>query len=293
MQFVCDRSFNCDIGVYSMATPKALTVGGLGAAPTLEDVVRVAGGLQVALDTAGADRIKKESPPPKAFELEPDRETAAVRGELLANQHARAVVFARLLSIMNGKTGCRLQVVDFLKQLLNSGSALALRAGTEAELTNALADACKGAGEGVDAAMQAAGIDPPPSLSAAERVVLTSGGSATAGIGALAVTWGRGLIDAATAVAALSCEAYGAATKPFDADVMEAGGHKAAAAAADQLRGLLDGSKCTGTRKGATQQQLTLFSGLPQVGGRCDGGAPPGGWHIVHGRGGDEAWNGD
>lgn len=252
-----------------MSAQKAFSVGGFGAAPGLEDVVRVAAGLQVqvALDTAGAERIKKESPSPKSFEQEGDLPLTAVNGEPLAPSHARAVLFTRLLSIMNGKSGVRLQVAEFLKQLLNGGGALPLRAGTEREILHALADACKGAGDGVGPALAAAGVDAPPSLSAAERAVLTSGAPAAGGIGALAVTYGRGALAAASAVAALSCEAYGAASKPFDADIVEAGGHKAAAAAADQLRGLLDGSKCVGTRKGATTQQMALFSGLPQVRG--------------------------
>lgn len=178
---------------------------------------------------------------------------------------ARAVLFMRLLSIMNGKSGVRLQVAEFLKQVLNGGGAVPLPVAPEQEIMAALADACKGVGPlGLAEALQAAGAEP-PFLSAAERTILQSGGNASAGIGALAVMWGRSLVGAATAVAALSCEAFGAGTKPFDADVMEAGGYKAAAAAADQLRGLLEGSKSVGTRKGATQQQLAMFSSLPQV----------------------------
>lgn len=210
--------------------------------------------------------MKKESPPPKSFEAEPDQAPAVAKGATLATPYARAIVFTRLLSIMNGKTGVRLQVAEFLKQVLNSGGALPLPADAkEKDVMAALADACKCvSGTGLDDALKAAGAEL-PLLSAAERIILQSGGSASAGIGALIVTWGRSLVGAATAAAALSCEAFGAGVKAFDADVLEAGGHKAAVAAADQLRGLLDGSRSVGTRKGATQQQMGLFSGLPQM----------------------------
>jgi hypothetical protein len=247
-----------------MVPAKALLVGGTGSAPTLEQVTDVAVGqnVEIVLDTAGADRLRKESPPPKAFEPEPaaDHPAAASAAAQMSPEQSRAIVFVRLLSLMNGKTGVRLQVAEFLKQVLNGGGALPLPAATEREIMGALADAIKGPAPppcSPDAA--------PPGLSAAERVVLTSGGAASAGVGALVVSHGRALVGAATAVAALSCEAFGAAPKPFDADVVEAGGHKAAVAAADQLRGLLDGSQCLGTRKGATVEQLALFSGLPEV----------------------------
>ncbi len=47
----------------------------------------------------------------------------------------------------------------------------------------------------------------PPGISEDERLVLTAGHSGSAGIAALAVAAGRSTISAATAVAALSCEA--------------------------------------------------------------------------------------
>jgi histidine ammonia-lyase len=59
--------------------------------------------------------------------------------------------------------------------------------------------------------------------------------------------------------------------KAFEADVVEALGYKGAIAAADELKGLLDGSKVAGSRKGLGAEQQALFSNLPQVGG-CGGG---------------------
>jgi histidine ammonia-lyase len=53
--------------------------------------------------------------------------------------------------------------------------------------------------------------------------------------------------------------------KAFEADVVEALGYKGAIAAADELKGLLDGSKVAGSRKGLAAEQQALFSNLPQV----------------------------
>eukprot|EP00878_Enallax_costatus_P014599 GHUV01015273.1.p1 GENE.GHUV01015273.1~~GHUV01015273.1.p1 ORF type:complete len:810 (+),score=288.70 GHUV01015273.1:998-3427(+) len=52
--------------------------------------------------------------------------------------------------------------------------------------------------------------------------------------------------------------------KAFEPEVAEALGYKGAIAAADELRGLLDGSK-TVPRKGMPAEQQTLYSSLPQV----------------------------
>jgi hypothetical protein len=53
--------------------------------------------------------------------------------------------------------------------------------------------------------------------------------------------------------------------KAFEADVVEAQGYKGAIEAADELRGLLEGSKAVGTRKGLSNQQQAAYSSLPQV----------------------------
>ncbi|GBF98090.1 histidyl-tRNA synthetase [Raphidocelis subcapitata] len=251
-----------------MAEQRAVIVGALGAAaPSLEQVAAVAAAsLPVALDPAGSERVKKEAPRPFVPEEDAEQgDLGAGSDAQLTPAQARAVVFARLLSLANGKTGVRLQLLQFLAALLNGAGAgaLPLPAAAERKVMAALADACKGAGA-AGAAVAAAGLEP-PALSAAERAVLLSGGAASAGLGALVVQWGRELLGAATAVAALSCEAFGASAKPFDADVVEAGGHKAAAAAADQLRSQLEGSRCVSSRKGVTAQQAALFSNLPQL----------------------------
>jgi hypothetical protein len=169
-----------------MAHAKPWTVGGVGATPSLDDVVSVASGHAIALDGAAAERIKKESPPPKLFEPEPVEPqtpgsskaaaTTAAAGSAagfaaggatdvvagaaaaaaaaagpgwpscLSREQARAAIVTRLLSIMNGKSGVRLQLADFLKDLLNKDLLPALPAADDHAALTALADACKGLG---------------------------------------------------------------------------------------------------------------------------------------------------
>jgi hypothetical protein len=191
---------------------KAFSVGGVGAQPTLDDVVRVAGGLPIALDHAGSERIKKESPAPKNFAAEAHQPSPAQQqGAALSAEQARAVIIVKLLAIMNGKSGARLQLVEYLAGLLNNGITPPLPAAAEDDaVLGALADACHPEGAApIAAQLEAAGLSA-PAVSSAERVVLESGASASAGVGALAVQAGKTLLSIATAVAALSCEAFGA-----------------------------------------------------------------------------------
>lgn len=67
------------------------------------------------------------------------------------------------------------------------------------------------------------------------------------------------MIDGVFALCALVLQ-----QKAFEAEVVESLGYKSAIAAADELRGLLEGSK-TAPRKGMPAEQQALYSSLPQV----------------------------
>lgn len=210
---------------------KAFTVGGIGQQPGLDDVVKVALGLQIALDTAGSERIKKESPPPKSFETEPSGEQAVAADGLqyLNREQARAVLVTRLMSLMNGKSGVRLQVAEFLKELLNQGVTPALPAASDAAALAAVADACKSHGscvsngdnglQALSAAAEIAGIQL-PGVSAAERVAISSGASASAGVASLVIVGAKKLLTVIAAIAALSCEAAGAQVRLRAASIL-------------------------------------------------------------------------
>jgi len=62
---------------------------------------------------------------------------------------------------------------------------------------------------------------------------------------------------------------YLSQVKSFEADIVEAQGYKGAIAAADELKGLLEGSKAAGSRKGLSTEQQAAYSTLPQVRTEC------------------------
>lgn len=196
---------------------KPFAVGGIGAQPSLDDLVRVAQGQIVALDPSGAERIKKLSPPPKQFLAEAADAAAATatEGSALDVVQSRAIVTAKLLVMMNGRSGVRVQLCDYLAQLLNLGLVPTLHAAdSDSAVLKQLADACHGVGStrsgGELAASLAAAACTAPGLSAVERAVVESGASASAGVSALTVQAAKRLVTLATAVAALSVEAVGA-----------------------------------------------------------------------------------
>eukprot|EP00201_Polytomella_parva_P012368 CAMPEP_0175070832 /NCGR_PEP_ID=MMETSP0052_2-20121109/18922_1 /TAXON_ID=51329 ORGANISM="Polytomella parva, Strain SAG 63-3" /NCGR_SAMPLE_ID=MMETSP0052_2 /ASSEMBLY_ACC=CAM_ASM_000194 /LENGTH=948 /DNA_ID=CAMNT_0016337967 /DNA_START=49 /DNA_END=2896 /DNA_ORIENTATION=+ len=256
-----------------MSTIKAITIGGVGAQPSLDDVVKVALKTPVALDAAGSERIKKESPAPKAFQPETLSEDAAAPPKLfeaLEDVKSRAIVMARLLSIMSGKTTVRLQVVEFLANLLNKDIVpmLPLRANANPSTLTVLARACHGVGIGPDgekfsSTLTEAGITA-PGLSATEHRVLEEGASVLAGLSALTVEAGKKLHALSVALTALSSEVVGLQTKSFDQDFLEAQGYTHATAAGSEIRALLEGSKRINTSK-ADSAELTHFYGAPQT----------------------------
>jgi hypothetical protein len=205
--------------VHAMAV-KAFNVGAVGYTPTVDDAVKVANGLALLLDTSASERLKKGSPAPKSFQSEDTPTVSAVStsGQLSATQ-TRATIFAKLLSVVSGNSTVRLQVAEYLTQLLNTNALPALPcANTDADVLGYLADACHGSGAARAAAdgvgtladeLERLTISP-PSISADERAVLTGGASASVGVAALTVQAGKKLVSLATAVAALSCEATGA-----------------------------------------------------------------------------------
>jgi histidine ammonia-lyase len=286
-----------------MAQPKAYLIGGIGATPTLEDVSKIAeDSMQVALDPAGAERVKKLSPAPKSFQAADAPAIGADNSDQqpLATHLARAVLATKLLQLMNGRSGVRVLIPEFLTQLLNSPQLpLVLRAGAhDADVLKQIAAACYGQG------VQAEGYEP-PKLSSAEQLILQGGAAVTAGIAAVVVQASKKLLSLAAAGAALSLEALGAQVglctgqtaasptpvvswcngmptlqvKNLDADLMEAQGHKAAMAVADEMRGLLEGSKRVGIMKAAESDSLPpAFSAAAQV---CTHQGQSGFWERV------------
>lgn len=204
----------------AMAASKVYLVG--AGQPSLEDVVHVIRGLEVALDSAAADRVKKDSPPPKSFQADEPRDASGDSplhpGDCLDQAQTRAAILFKLVSLVNGKSKARVSVLQTLVSLLNARINPCLRSGDlDQQALAALADALQGLGCVVQQAnggsvvsaadaLQAAGIEA-PGLSAAERAALQDGQCASGGTGAICVQFGGALLTAAGAVAALAAEA--------------------------------------------------------------------------------------
>lgn len=204
---------------------KAFIVGGAGATVTLDDVVKVVLGAQVALDHAASDRVKKDSPPPKSFQPEePPSEAPAVLTCLDAKQTRAALLF-KLLSLINGRSKVRLAVVESLAAILNAGIVPCLPAApADHQALVSLAAAMHGLGNTCCQATIAESYDAaciqPPGLSTAERAALEDGQSASGGVGAVCVQDSKLLLAAANAVAALSAEALQAEVSSCPANTL-------------------------------------------------------------------------
>ena len=191
-----------------------------------------------------------------------------VGGPLLTSPEARAVVLARLLSLANGSSRVRADVLRLLGEGLLNGRvtpALPEGAGDGAPLAALAAAVSSGAGlvllaggggaasasatpVGRALAASAPGAPGPTGLSPAERAALAAGKAAPAGVAALAVGAAARLTPLATAVAALAAEALRVdAGKALGGNADgEVGGHPAAAAVRAELAGLTTGSKAAG-----------------------------------------------
>jgi len=197
-----------------MATQKPFIVG--AGQPSLEDVLRVIFGQPITLDSAAADRVKKESPPPKSFEPEAAPSIAASQHtECLDRVQTRATLLVKLCNLINGKSKCRLAVLETITAFLNSNVIPVMTpSDLDSAALHALANALHGVGKAVSAnsimpaneALEGAGIAI-PGLSSAERSVIEDGQAASAGTGAICVQSGKALVTTATAIAALSAEA--------------------------------------------------------------------------------------
>ena len=194
----------------------SIVIGGASGAADLKAVLQVAQGQPISLDVATADRIKKESPPPKDFKQETDNDALPHPvGPSLARIETRASILCRLISLANGSTKLRLAVVQYLVELLNSGIQLQLvSSATDAEALRQLADAAAGTGQAVQngksteltEALEHEKLSA-PGLSQQERNTMQTGQWITIGVAAVTMQKAKHLLLGATAVAALSAEA--------------------------------------------------------------------------------------
>lgn len=218
--------------------------------PSLADVLPISSAaLKVELDASAAQRVKKESPPPKQFQAEekPECQRKCTDTYLPADV-IRAALFFKLNNVVNGKSKCRLSVAEQLCAMLNSGviPGVCVESKTDKEVFSVIADACHGvgvdiAGEDLATAFDKASIET-LALSTDERLILEDGMSCSSGIASLCVQEGLPFLSLSTFVVALSAEVLQAEVKCFDSDVAETFPLKEANASADVLRSMLSGS---------------------------------------------------
>ena len=228
--------------------------------PKLEDVLAVVCGRRpVAIDAATSSRIKKDSPPPKQFKAE---EAPASRAQGGGSRSVdpiaiRAALFFKLNNLVNGKSKCRLAVLEQICGMLNAGVYPAIvvsdgdegktGAATDTSALSVLADAFHGVGVvsstggSLQAALEGAGIAI-SSLSAEERMIFEDGIAVSSGVGAVVAEEGKASVLMATCVAALSAEALKAEVKIFEADIAETFPLKESNAVSETMRTMFAGS---------------------------------------------------
>ena len=239
-----------------MAESKSYALG-LGQ-PAIGDVLSIAAAQRsVAIDGATAQRVKKESPAPKQFQVEPTPNGGDVTAEAyIPADVIRAALFFKLNNVVNGKSKCRLSVVEQACGMLNAGvlPAIDVAKGTDREVFGGIADAFHGVGRelstgaSLQTALEGAGIAM-SQLSTDERLVLEDGMACSSGVGAICVEEGKAVVSLATFVAALSAEALKAEVKCFDTEVADTFPLKEANSVAETLRVMFTGSTQVALKK--------------------------------------------
>eukprot|EP01025_Chloroclados_australasicus_P057505 TRINITY_DN716_c0_g2_i6.p1 TRINITY_DN716_c0_g2~~TRINITY_DN716_c0_g2_i6.p1 ORF type:complete len:658 (-),score=94.26 TRINITY_DN716_c0_g2_i6:55-2028(-) len=264
-----------------MSANKSFVVGGAGTGINPEDVFQVAyeDTIPLVLDPSAAERIKKESPTPKQLKLlEPHPSYLHQRGKLssapnsqlpFSSPQARAVLFTQLYNIMEGNTKIRLQVAEFLRDLLNSKiypefvwescDKIAVRR----LLTILYGEGSMSGGKQFNEVM---GEILAPKLSLGELVVIENGSAVSAAISSLCIHALKVQLESAVGIVGLTMEALRASTNGLKAEIVEASQDKMGIVIADQLRSLLQGSnqvnfkKSVGNIESVTQVHFNLGS---------------------------------
>ncbi len=202
---------------------------------------------------------------------------AAGVGEALPEDAVRAILLFRVNSFLQGNSGLRMEVIDYLVDLLNArihptipaqGSVGA--SGDLAPLAH-LALVLLGEGEATCNGQRLSGREAlarigraPLVLFPKEGLALLNGTQYMAGLGYLVHVRGERLIEAAIAAAALSFEALGAFTAALDARLHRARPHPGQVEVARRLRELVGGSRLVDTTQGDVHDAYSLRC-TPQI----------------------------
>jgi histidine ammonia-lyase len=184
------------------------------------------------------------------------RSHAAGTEELLPREVVRAMMLLRARTLAAGRSGVRLELVERLLELLNRGIHPAVPSrgsvGASGDLAQLAHIALTLIGEGrvltedgntepADEAYRRADLAP-LDLQAKEGIAMINGTEGMAALGLLAHHDASALLKTADIVAAMAIEAALGTDRPFAEDLMALRPHPGQAAAASNLRRILDGS---------------------------------------------------
>lgn len=222
------------------------------------------------------DSASQESKKSSGQSSSPTTKVAASNGESLGVVASRALMCARVVSLLEARTPTRSVVASYLVELLNNGITPVLP--TTSAALSVLADCCLSSGGNVACVVQGETTTlrealeqcnvAVPDLTSTERDAFISEHSLlTAGSFALISQSALNLLNLADCVSALSCEAIAAFTIPFKPqshDVCRP--HKGGITEAGNLRMLLEDSFCVNLAQ-RTEFDPVAFRALPDYHG--------------------------
>jgi histidine ammonia-lyase len=210
------------------------------------------------------------------------RSHAAGMGAPLEREAVRAVMLLRANALARGRSGCRVEVVDRLLAMLESGIHPVVpetgSVGASGDLGPLAHIALAVIGEGeVEAedrvtsagdALRRAGLAPLV-LEAKEGLALINGTQATTGLGVLALLRAERALDAVECAGAMSLEALKGTPEAFRAEVHELRPHAGQVASAATLRALLRDSEIRESHRHGDPRIQDAYSlrCMPQVHG--------------------------
>mmetsp|Transcript_22170 Transcript_22170/g.27835 ORF Transcript_22170/g.27835 Transcript_22170/m.27835 type:complete len:948 (-) Transcript_22170:148-2991(-) len=219
----------------------------------LEDFVAVAvKGAEVDLDKGTVEKMQKaEGVSEEAYEFSDDELNASFSQKLSASE-ARGALFARIVAYLQGRSGVSPAVVTTLSEVLNSGEPVALPAAEDME------------GLAVCLLLNDQGVQ----LTVAEVRTISGRPYSPVSKAGLSAYAALSMVPVADAAAALSCEFFKAFTEPFESvhfDICRQ--HRGQMIVAENLRLLLEGSKCVNSRPATDVEDAEAIRCIPQLHG--------------------------
>lgn len=177
-------------------------------------------------------------------------------GRPLSEEETRAMMLLRANVLARGNSGCRIEIVETLLEMLRRGVHPVIpekgSVGASGDLAPLAHLALSMIGEGeafyrderlsASEALRAAGITP-LKLAAKEGLALLNGTQAMCAVGGLALVRARRLVALADLAGAMTLEALLGTPTAFDARIHQARPHRGQSAAAAHLRSLLEDSE--------------------------------------------------